>query len=158
MTRIWVDDDFWYPACARMSSEVARLNATAPQDQSAVMSVVIKHYGTSLPDAQNDNASVATYISANIVERGSDPVETFAHSCMSWFGLLVGQTSVTKISTFDTTPVPLVIDNQTILDQTGQAVMQPAPLLVFTVGGGKAIQADDGTNFTIWIEPSVASD
>ena len=162
LTRLWDDDDFWVPACERMTAELTRLRQTAsePQNQNKTMGVTVKHYGTTFPDLDNRNASISTYISLTVVQEGSDAVSTFDNNCEWWFGTLVGQATVIRNATSDPTPVPLVLNGTTIKDQNGTVIMLPPPLLKATSGGGKAIQAPDGSNFTLWIEPMepVASD
>ena len=155
VTRLWDDDDFWAPACARMTAELTRLRpmASEPQHQSKSMGVTVKHYGKAFPDPSNNTASISTYISVTVLDEGKDVLVTFANSCEWWFSILVGQAIVIHNATQSPTPIPLVVNGTTVRDQNSKVVMLPSPRLRGTSGGGMAVQAQDASNLTLWVEP-----
>ena len=155
LTRLWSGDDFWSPACARMAAELSRLQQTAkdPLNVGKNMGVTVRHYGASFPDDSNHNTSVNSFISVTVIGQGSNMHSTFGELCSWWFGDLVNQAGVIRPSLVDTTPTDLVVNGAIATYSNGTDVQLPPIQLAGTSGGGKAVQADDGSNFTLWVQP-----
>ena len=152
-TRLWPGDHFWPPACARMTTELRRLfhRATAPYNEGKVMEVMVKHYGATFPDEHNYNATVWTYIHAIVMSVGTDPIASFSKGCEKWFGELAAISAA--LHPLSLTWTPWITDGVPVMDKN-KTVTLPPQLLMATAGGIRAIQDDDGSNFTMWIVPN----
>ncbi|KAI9823767.1 MAG: hypothetical protein M1832_002324 [Thelocarpon impressellum] len=153
-TRLWLVDDFWTPACARMTAELQRLQSGGAGN-GKVMQVVLKHYGGSFPDADNNNATVWTYMHAAVIGVGTSLLPTFSQHCTQWFG---------EIAAAGTEERPLHPNRDGTYNFTDYPIAEPAggaspakPQAVEgTAGGVRALQAADGSTFTLMIVPQWA--
>ena len=153
-TRLWNDDPFWGPACMRMSKELWRLHNLAPNplNEGKLMEVMVKHYGANFPDAQNYNATVWTYIHVTVVSEGNAVVPAFTNGCMPWFGDLADVASAIRPVSPNWTQ--WIANGAPVIDKDNKTVMIPPQLLRATAGGVKAVQAQDNSNFTLWVVPN----
>ncbi|KAI9851175.1 MAG: hypothetical protein M1838_004284 [Thelocarpon superellum] len=163
-TLLWEGDEFWIPACSRMALELSRFqiqgaNVGQEANNRGIKTVTIKHYGW-----DNHNAPVETFLTVKVVDEGSHVASTFYHNCASWFGgvlkvAFVMSNSSSSPSSSSGPLQPLMMnetDNAT--GQNSQTTLAVPPFLEGTVGGVLAIQADDQSNFTLWVEPAVGDD
>ncbi|KAI9826371.1 MAG: hypothetical protein M1832_000288 [Thelocarpon impressellum] len=147
ITQLWAGDPFVGPACARMVLEMRRLQADpAPEgDDKAKMAVVVKHYGRGFPDpATGRSTDVWTYLTLQVLGHGSDMIQTLNQSCERWFGQVAGAAKVTRL---------VSQQNSSTTENTTSTV--PTRYYQGTAGGMRAVQAADGSNFSISVDPHV---
>ena len=150
MTRLWDGDDFWAPACGSMADGLQRLQGLGQQNRT--IEVVVKHYGDSLPDEDNYNATIWTY--AHVVLHTPTPqaVPVFRQHCEQWFGELADAAIVLATPMGGWTD--WVDGGQPVQYGNGTTILLPPKKLRGTAGGVRALEAGGGSVFTLWLVPT----
>ena len=155
-TRLWAGDEFWWQACSRMVLELEVLESKKmlQENKGKNMEVMVKHYGISLPDAQNFNSTVWSYIFVTVNSEGGDAISSFSEHCEEWFGELAMAAEYVGEAALNASWTQVLLYGDPVLNSTNATMTMPPPLDRATAGGIKAIQADENSNFTLWIIPT----
>ncbi|KAI9811953.1 MAG: hypothetical protein M1832_000658 [Thelocarpon impressellum] len=154
-TRLWPGDQFWPPACERMVRELERLRGMQmePRNNLKAMEVMIKHYGKSLPDSNNHNATILTYVHLYVPDIGDSVVSVFRQDCVRWLSETAGAGTVSGM-------VPGQHLNEwvnwkgPVVDGNMSSMHLPPKMVRGTSGGLRVVRAKDGSVFAIWIRPT----
>ena len=154
-TRLWPVDPFWAPACARMAMELQRLQSQprAKATGNQTLQVALKHYGATLPDENNHNATVWTYIHAFVVSAGSNVLPTFNSGCPQWLGKVAKDATKPPERQQNQSKIDWIYHGIPVLDTHNRSIQLTPPVIRVTAGGIKAFTADDGSVFSLWIVP-----
>ncbi|KAI9811257.1 MAG: hypothetical protein M1832_000936 [Thelocarpon impressellum] len=154
-TRLSNGDEFWPPVCERLTRELQRLRELRgePANRLRPMEVMAKHYGKSLPDASNRNATIWTYVHLYVPEIGDSVDSVFRKDCARWLGETAGRGIMTGM-----------VPGQNFVEWVGgkgpsvggnsSSPHLPPKLIKGTAGGMRAVKAEDGSVFALWIRPS----
>lgn len=146
------NNDFWIPACGRLTEEIVRRTECPKQPDTGNWTAIVKYYGTSLPDTHNVTEDHIAHVAVEVLRAVNTTVSTFAAQCEEWYSELADFASTFRVTKSATN---VTLDDGTPVywndDESLGPVQDPPYLLGATAGGWRAIRTNDTSIFRLTI-------